>query len=79
MRSIRACYGDEWCKEAAVAARLGQPEPPNPLQHTNSKTTKKHYAGQQMSQAELGRYIKKKREGKLGGKELAKLNKYLNS
>ena len=44
MRSVRCTIATEYLKAWAEAKILQVDAPPNPLQHTDLKTTKEHYA-----------------------------------
>ena len=72
MRSVRARFGTEYLIEAAIAEQEGREAPPNPLQHTNPKTTKRNYGVNLPNRVELGRLIKQRRDEKLEAKQLSK-------
>ena len=44
MRSVRCYRGTEWVQRVLEAKRLKVARPPNPLQHTDGRTTMRHYA-----------------------------------
>ena len=44
MRAVRCFVGTDWAQRAKQADVLKQARPPNPLQHTDPRTTLRHYA-----------------------------------
>ena len=44
MRAVRCYRGTEWAQLAKEAEKNRLPPPPNPLQHTDPKTTLRRYA-----------------------------------
>ena len=44
VKSLRAHIGEEYLRDCALRKAEGRPILPNPLQHTDNKTTKKYYA-----------------------------------
>ena len=79
MRSTRCYRGTEWVRLAREADVLKQTRPPNPLQHTDARTTMRHYALPDAQDGlEAGRRIADRRVAKQVSKAEARLPQQIN-
>ena len=73
MRAVRCYRGTEWAQLAKEAEKQGLPLPPNPLQHTDARTTMRHYARKgAFDELEAARRIQDKHRKKIAPKAMQK-------